>query len=73
MAVAKVLGEGPRGWIACNILRSIQWHHRNASLFYHAELRIKYELLMAAGQVRRPRCRCGVPRAFCSAAERDNP
>ena len=57
MAVAKVLGEGPRGWIACNILRNIQWHYRNVTLFYHAELRIKYQLLMEAGQVRPARKR----------------
>ena len=51
MNVAKVLGDGPRGWIACNILRNIQWHYRNVTLFYHAELRVKYEQLCDAGQV----------------------
>ena len=52
MNVAKKLGGGPRGWAACNILRNVQWHYRNVTLFYHAELRVKYEQVLEAAQAR---------------------
>lgn len=51
MRVAQVLGTGPRGWLACNILRNIQWKSKNVSLFYRAELRMKFDLLMESSQV----------------------
>ena len=34
------------------ILRCIQWHYRNVTLFYRAELRLKVQQLLDAGQVR---------------------
>jgi hypothetical protein len=52
MNTAKKLGAGPRGWAACNILRNIQWHYRNVTLFYQAELRVKFQQVLDAGQVR---------------------
>ena len=50
--VAKVLGQGLRGALACNILRNIQWHWRNVTLFYQAELYMKYNLFCDVAQVR---------------------
>ena len=52
MRVAQVLGSGPRGVVACNILRNVQWHYHNATLFYRAELKFKYDLLLEAPHVR---------------------
>eukprot|EP00892_Ulva_mutabilis_P004850 jgi/Ulvmu1/2737/UM014_0194.1 len=57
--VAKVFGQGPRGTLACNILRNIQWHWKNVTLFYQAELRMKYRLLCDTARVWHY-CRCSI-------------
>jgi hypothetical protein len=51
MNVAKVLGAGPRGSMACTILRNVQWNCQNVTRLYRMELRMKHRLLLEAGQV----------------------
>ena len=54
MAVAKAHADGTRGRVACAVLRKVQWHYRNVTLFYRAELRLKFDVLVNAGQLMRP-------------------
>lgn len=66
LQVAQQLGAGPRGAVACAVLREIQWHYRNVTLFYRAELRLKVQQLLAAGQVRTGHgCLCGLDMPAC--------
>jgi hypothetical protein len=48
----KSLSQSPRGRLSRDILRRVQWHCENVTLFYSAELKIKVSVILRNFQVR---------------------